>query len=292
MSHVRAGEESPGDGGERRDDEERAVRVGLDRGPAGRAFREQAVQTLPPGSADGAGRTSDDGWTVLAPVTERGEALGLLELVVPAEPSPDTVAEIARTAHLLGFVVVASRRHTDLFEWAQRSTPYSLSAEIQRRLLPAGYTCETGQFTLSAWLEPSASVGGDTYDYSLARDVLHLSMTDAMGHGVDNSLLATLCVGSLRYARRHGLSLPEQAAVANEALCAQRTSVPGDGFCTGLLGRLDLTDGVLEPGERRPRRAVPAARRGSRHRRPGAGRAVRPLRRDPLPGAAPAAAAG
>nr|WP_284289088.1 SpoIIE family protein phosphatase [Angustibacter aerolatus] len=229
---------------------------------------------------------------MLAPVTERGEALGLLELVVPAEPSPDTVAEIARTAHLLGFVVVASRRHTDLFEWAQRSTPYSLSAEIQRRLLPAGYTCETGQFTLSAWLEPSASVGGDTYDYSLARDVLHLSMTDAMGHGVDNSLLATLCVGSLRYARRHGLSLPEQAAVANEALCAQRTSVPGDGFCTGLLGRLDLTDGVLEPGERRPRRAVPAARRGSRHRRPGAGRAVRPLRRDPLPGAAPAAAAG
>ena len=33
------------------------------------------------------------------------------------------------------------------------------------------------------WLEPAATIGGDTFDYSLARDVLHLSITDAMGHG-------------------------------------------------------------------------------------------------------------
>ena len=116
------------------------------------------------------------------------------------------MSEIARTAHLLGFVVIANRRHTDLFEWGQRSTPFTLPAEIQRRLLPAAYTCEGGAFTLSAWLEPAANVGGDTFDYSLGRDVLHLSITDAMGHGVASALLAT-CAGSLRNTRRQGASL-------------------------------------------------------------------------------------
>ncbi len=226
----------------RSDGGERAVSEPLDGDVGARALRTQSVQVLRSEAEPGA----SESWTVLAPVTERGEALGLLELVLPAEPDAAQVAQITRTAHLLGFVVVASRRHTDLFEWAQRSTPYSLSAEIQRRLLPLGYTCEAGSFTLSAWLEPSASVGGDTYDYSLARDVLHLSMTDAMGHGVASALLATLCVGALRNARRHGLSLLEQADAANAALCAHQATVAGEGFATGLLGRLDLVTGVLE----------------------------------------------
>jgi serine phosphatase RsbU (regulator of sigma subunit) len=234
-----------GEGDGRRDARELATTVPIDGGPVERALRTQAVQVLPPGDAhtgDGRGR---DLWTVLAPVTERGEVLGLLELSLPAEPGPAVAAEIAATAHLLGYVVVAGRRHTDLYEWGQRSTPFSLSAEIQRRLLPAAYTCEADSFTLSAWLEPADDVGGDTYDYSLARDVLHLSMTDAMGHGVASSLTATLCVGSLRNARRHGRSLLEQAALTNEALNSHATSTATEGFSTGLLGRVDLSTAVL-----------------------------------------------
>jgi serine phosphatase RsbU (regulator of sigma subunit) len=228
----------------RQDVREHALTVPLAAGPAEQALRSQTVQVLPPPAGVPAGSTP--GWTVLAPVTERGEALGLLELVLPHEPGATAVAEIARTAHLLAFVVMAGRRHTDLYEWAQRSTPYSLSAEIQRRLLPPGYTCEAGTFTLSAWLEPSASVGGDTYDYSVARDVLHLSMTDAMGHGVASALTATLCVGSLRNSRRSGRSLREQAAEANDAVLEHGAAASVEGYCTGLLARLDLTTGDLE----------------------------------------------
>jgi hypothetical protein len=44
--------------------------------------------------------------------------------------------------------VIANRRHTDLFEGGQRSTPFNLSAEIQRRLLPPAFTCEAGALTL------------------------------------------------------------------------------------------------------------------------------------------------
>ncbi len=75
--------------------------------------------------------------------------------------------------------------------------PFTLSAEIQRRLLPASFTCEAGAFTLADWLEPAASA----FDYSLARDVLHFSVTDAVGHGVASALTATLGVGSLRNTR-------------------------------------------------------------------------------------------
>jgi hypothetical protein len=81
----------------------------------------------------------------------------------------------------------------------------SLAAEIQRRLLPGSYTCEAGQFTLAAWLEPAGNVGGDTFDFSMDRDTLHLSMTDAMGHEVGAPVLATVLVGALRNARRDGM---------------------------------------------------------------------------------------
>ena len=60
--------------------------------------------------------------------------------------------------------------------WTGRRTPapFSLAAEIQRRLLPGSYTCETDRFTVAGWLEPANAVGGDTFDYSLNRDTLHL----------------------------------------------------------------------------------------------------------------------
>jgi serine phosphatase RsbU (regulator of sigma subunit) len=236
LAHV-ALDGAPADG-VRRDDEERATVLPFDGGPAEQALRSQQVQVLPPDAGPF--------WTVLAPITERGESLGLLELDLPREPSTDVIGEVRRTAHVLSYVVIASRRHTDLYEWGQRSTPFSLSAEIQRRLLPSAYTCEAGSFTLAAWLEPAESIGGDTFDYSLGRDQLHLSVTDAVGHGVDSALTATLCVGSLRNTRRHGATLLEQARTTNEALIANGCGPEGEHFATALLGRLDLRAGELE----------------------------------------------
>ncbi|MEU8422114.1 PP2C family protein-serine/threonine phosphatase [Micromonospora sp. NPDC048835] len=219
-------------GRSRRYGDEVATVLPFDRSPAEQALRTQTVQV----------DVGSDGWTVLAPVTERGEAIGLLEMVLPEEPTAQALGEITRTAHALAFVVIANRRHTDLFEWGQRTTPFTLSAEIQRRLLPGAFTCEASAFTLSGWLEPAASIGGDTFDYSLSRDVLHFSVTDAMGHGVASALTATLGVGSLRNTRRRGASLAEQADVANTAI-AEHANVRGS-YVTAVLGRLDLRTGV------------------------------------------------
>lgn len=138
------------------------------------------------------------------PVTERGDVVGLLEMTLAAEPSIETTDAIGKVVHLLSYVVIANRRHIDLFEWGQRSRPLTLSAEIQQRLLPQSRACEAGAFTLAGWLEPAASIGGDAFDYSLARDMLHLSLTDAMGRGVASALTATVCLASLRGSRRVG----------------------------------------------------------------------------------------
>jgi serine phosphatase RsbU (regulator of sigma subunit) len=121
--------------------------------------------------------------------------------------------------------------------------PLSLAAEIQHRLLPGTYTCEAGQFTLAAWLEPAGEVGGDTFDFSLDRDSLSFSMTDAMGHMVDAALLATLLVGSVRNGRRAGADLAGQAALANTALI-EHAGVSQ--FVTGQIARINLTDGSAQ----------------------------------------------
>ncbi|WNV77207.1 PP2C family protein-serine/threonine phosphatase [Geodermatophilus sp. DSM 44513] len=185
----------------------------------------------------------DAGARVIVPVTDRGDAIGLLELVLPGLPTPRDVGVIETAAHALAYVLVAARRHTDVYEWGMRTTSFTLAAEIQRRLLPTAFTCEAGQFTLAGWLEPAAEVGGDTFDYALDRDVLHVSVTDAVGHQVAASLLASLLVGSLRNGRRRGLDLAAQAAYANDALAEH--AAPGQ-FVTGQLVRVDLRTGTAE----------------------------------------------
>ncbi len=180
------------------------------------------------------------GARVIVPVTDRGDAIGLLEMELPAPPSEGNIDDIGAAAHALAYVIIAARRHTDVFEWGQRSAPFALAAEIQRRLLPASYTCEAGQFTLAGWLEPASAVGGDTFDYTLERSRLQISITDAVGHQVEAALLATLLVGSLRNGRRRGLGIGAQAAYANDSLA--ENAPPGQ-FVTGQLLDVDLATG-------------------------------------------------
>jgi hypothetical protein len=226
LSHVHRTSTDYGD-----ETRERSHTVALAGTPHGRALAEQEIQIVP----------DMGGFRVFAPVTSRGEAVGILTLGFDDEPDAETLATVSAGAHALAYIIIANRRFTDLFEWGQRSVPLSLEAELQHRLLPASYTCEGGQFTLAGWLEPAGDVGGDTFDFSVDRDTLHLSMTDAMGHTLNAAVLATVLVGALRNARRRGVDLAEQTRLANEALC--RFSDEGD-FVTGQVVRVDHRSGV------------------------------------------------
>ncbi|MFH8736063.1 PP2C family protein-serine/threonine phosphatase [Streptomyces sp. NPDC017964] len=179
---------------------------------------------------------------IVAPVTNRGNAIGLLELFLPVAPDAEVMREIGETAHALAYIVIANRSFTDVYQWGRRTAPLSLAAEIQHRLLPASLACEAAQFAVAGALEPADHVGGDTFDYVIDRDTVQLSVTDAMGHDVGAALLATLLVGALRRARRAGVELAQQAHEADRAMHEHGHR----GYVTGQLLRISLIDGKTE----------------------------------------------
>lgn len=179
---------------------------------------------------------------IVAPVTNRGDAIGLLEVFLPQAPTSAAVQAIVESAHALAYILIANRRFTDLYQWGRRTLPAVLAAEIQNTLLPDCLTCEAPQFTVSGELIPAETVAGDTFDHSLDRHTLHVSITDAMGHDVRAALLATLFVGALRMARRSGADLAEQARQAHQALLDHGTY---GSLVTGQLLRIDLRTGCV-----------------------------------------------
>ncbi|MER6563515.1 PP2C family protein-serine/threonine phosphatase [Streptomyces sp. NPDC001027] len=181
-----------------------------------------------------------DGQRVITPVTNRGDCIGVLEVTL--QSVDDTVLRQVRdAAHALAYIIVTDRRFTDLYHLGRRTTETSLAAEIQHQLLPSAACCEAAQFTLAAGLVPADDIGGDTYDYTLDRDTLHLSITDAMGHDTNSALLATLLVGALRRARRSGCDALKQADHAHQALLSHSR-----GLATGQLLCVELDTGVCE----------------------------------------------
>lgn len=233
-----------------------AVREDLNSTLAGSAWRNQRLEL------DGEFRRA------YVPVTVRGDALGILAVELPddsswtwpsglSEPAVlhESVAEqLSAIAHALGYIVIANQRNTDVYQTAMRSTPFELAMEIQRRLLPAAFVCEGGSFTLAAWLEPSASAGGDTFDYVASSDRLTASLTDAVGHDVAAALLATLTVNALRNARRSGATLVEQAEAAHQAML---THAQDGQFVTGILFEVDLS--TIHGGAQKPAATPPEA---------------------------------
>jgi serine phosphatase RsbU (regulator of sigma subunit) len=184
--------------------------------------------------------------------------------------------QVEQAAHALAYIIVTNRRFTDLYHWGRRTMPVTLAAEIQRQLLPSASSCEAAQFALAGALIPAESNAGDTYDFTLDYDTLHLSITDAMGHDVDAALMATLLVNASRGARRAGADLGEQARQMHQSLLdhGRQTIATGqmirialdgsgarlvnaghpwplrlrDGVVEELKLRVDLPFGVLAPG--------------------------------------------
>ncbi|MBE4733582.1 MULTISPECIES: PP2C family protein-serine/threonine phosphatase [Streptomyces] len=180
------------------------------------------------------------GQRVVTPVTNRGDCIGLLEVTLPHVVDA-VLRQVRDAAHALAYIIVTDRRFTDLYHLGRRTTRTSLAAEIQHQLLPSSPCCEAAQFTLAAGLVPADDIGGDTYDYTLDRDTLHLSITDAMGHDTQSALLATLLVGALRQARRGGCDALSQAGHAHQALLRHSR-----GLATGQLLCVDLATGRCE----------------------------------------------
>jgi hypothetical protein len=85
--------------GRRRQDEDVATVLPFDGGPQEQALRSQSLLV----------RTSGDEFVVLAPVTHRGDVIGLLEINLPVEPDHAALTRVSEAAHVLAFVVISGR---------------------------------------------------------------------------------------------------------------------------------------------------------------------------------------
>ncbi|MFH8803348.1 PP2C family protein-serine/threonine phosphatase [Streptomyces sp. NPDC017936] len=208
--------------------------------PAGRAFGAQEPFVEPAGE----GRVRAH-----LPVTVRGDRLGVLSVTLP-EQGEAVLAEVAGIAQVLAHELVLTERDTDLYLRARRRDRLTLAAEMQWQLLP-GRSRSCPEFDLGAQLEPAYDVFGDSYDWSVTADHLTLYVTDGMGEGTEASLLTGLAVTALRNARRAGLPLADQAALADQAVHAQHR---GRRHLPALLLEVELATGharVVDAGSPR-----------------------------------------
>ena len=128
----------------------------------------------------------------------------------------------------------------------------SVAAEIQWSLLPpAGMTVP--QVEVAGILEPAYKVAGDSFDYALNDDLLHLAMIDAMGHGLDAATMATVAIGAYRHARRAEHRPGRDLRVHGRAIAEQ---FGPDHFVTAQMMRLDIDDGPSAVGQRGPPRTA------------------------------------
>jgi len=148
---------------------------------------------------------------------------------------------VRRLAGLVADMLVTKSMYTDRFFQARRRRPMSLSAEMQWQLLPP-LTMTTPQVAVAGALEPAYDVAGDSFDYALNDDVLHLCMIDAMGHGLDAAVMATLAIGAYRHARRIDVELADLYAAMDFALADQ---FEPDRFATAQMAALDVVSGRL-----------------------------------------------
>ncbi|MFK8906572.1 PP2C family protein-serine/threonine phosphatase [Streptomyces sp. YS-3] len=174
------------------------------------------------------------------PVTVRGDRLGVLTVTYASrKPVADCLAELAQIAEMLGHEVVVAERDTDLYLQARRKDRLTLAAEMQWQLLP-GRSCARPEYELGAQLEPAYGIFGDNFDWSATADRFMLYVSNGMGEGIEASLLTNLAVNALRNARRAGIELADQAALADQAVYAHYR---GRCYLSVLMFDFDLATG-------------------------------------------------
>lgn len=200
--------------------------------PAGEAFlRRRAVEV----------RRDDGTVRMYLPLLDGSDQIGAMAVTLDSVDDDDRRL-LRRLAALVADMIVTKDAYTDLFFQARRRAPMSVAAEIQWSLLPP-LSMTVPQVELAGILEPAYDVAGDSFDYALNGDILHLAMLDAMGHGLDAATMATVAVGAYRHTRRANTSLSQVYAFMDRAINEQ---FGHDHFVTAQMMRLNVATGALQ----------------------------------------------
>ncbi|WP_330351501.1 PP2C family protein-serine/threonine phosphatase [Streptomyces sp. NBC_00582] len=203
----------------------------IDHSEAGRCFLDARPVELP----------EDDGVRILLPLLDGGDQVGVMAVTLDSIDGDDRRI-FRRVAGLVADLLVTKHGYSDLFFGVRRGEPMSIAADIQWALLPP-LAMIMPRVAVAGILEPAYHVAGDSFDYALNGDVLHVAMIDAMGHGLDAATMATVAIGAYRHARRAGIGLPEIYAFMDRAVADQ---FGPEHFVTAQMLQLDTTTGHLQ----------------------------------------------
>lgn len=180
--------------------------------------------------------------TIWGPLLDGTDRFGVLEYRFPiGTRADDELLEGCRlVSALLAELIITRSSYGDLVETTRRRKPLSLSAELQWKQLPP-LTFVTPRVAIAGVLAPTDEVAGDSFDYAVNGTTTHLAIFDAMGHGLDATLMSTIAVGQLRNSRRRARTLLDTAVDVDRAI-AERFGA--DRFVTGIIGELDTGTGV------------------------------------------------
>ena len=194
---------------------------------AGRAF-----STLSP-------HWNSDATLVWVPMVEGNERLGVVGYEMSGLIVPGFLEAALRLTAQVAELVSTKGNYGDFFEYHRRLQPMSIASELAWQLLPPlTYGCE--QVVISGALAPAYDLGGDTFDYGVDAETARIAVFDAMGHGLEAGLLATVAVAAYRNSRRQRLKLGETADAVDEAI---KVRFGSERFVTGVLAELDLASG-------------------------------------------------
>ncbi|WP_346047681.1 PP2C family protein-serine/threonine phosphatase [Actinomadura chokoriensis] len=199
---------------------------------AGRAY-----QTVTPV----VGQAFDDGtcqyWV---PILDGAERIGVIRTTIRRD-DPACRDDAEYLAGMVALIIVSKGPYSDSYSRLVRTGDMTVSAEMQWRLLPP-LTFANDQVVISAALEPAYNLGGDTFDYALAGETVHLGVFDAMGHDTTSGLTSSLAVAAFRKYRLQGADIPGIGRGIEDVLTEQDAS---GRFVTAVLADLDLRTGVL-----------------------------------------------
>lgn len=182
---------------------------------------------------------SGDETLVWLPMVEGNERLGVVGYEMSGPAVPGFLDAALRLTAQVAELVVAKAKYGDFFEHYRRLQPMSIASELAWQLLPPlTFGCE--RVVISGALAPSYDLGGDTFDYGVDADTARIAVFDAMGHGLEAGLLATVAVAAYRNSRRQRLKLVETAGAVDEAIAVR---FGAERFVTGVLAELDLASG-------------------------------------------------
>ncbi|MCF3960245.1 PP2C family protein-serine/threonine phosphatase [Streptomyces fuscigenes] len=198
---------------------------------AGEAFLDGTAVEVP----------QSDGVRIYLPLLAGSDQLGVMALTFDRVDGDDRRL-LRRLAGLVADLLVTKNTYSDIFTVARRRTRMTVAAEIQWSLLPP-LSMSVPQVEVAGILEPAYDVAGDSFDYALNGDILHIAMIDAMGHGLDAAIMATAAIGAYRHSRRALVRLPEIYAFMDEVIAGQ---FGPEKFVTAQMLQLDVSTGRLQ----------------------------------------------